>query len=95
MNLSQYVEHGRGRQTELARLIGAQPQLVWQWSRGVRPVPIARCAAIERATGGLVTRRELRPDDWHIHWPELVGTDGPSAMPEPKTSALPIATASA
>lgn len=26
---------------------------------------------IERATEGAVTRRDLRPDDYHIHWPEL------------------------
>jgi DNA-binding transcriptional regulator YdaS (Cro superfamily) len=27
--------------------------------------------AIERATNGLVTRRDLRPDDWKAIWPEL------------------------
>lgn len=29
------------------------------------------CVAIERATGGAVTRRDLRPDDWQDIWPEL------------------------
>lgn len=29
------------------------------------------CVAIERATGGAVTRRDLRPDDWQSIWPEL------------------------
>ncbi|EPM0510238.1 TPA: helix-turn-helix domain-containing protein [Pseudomonas putida] len=27
--------------------------------------------SIELATGGAVTRRELRPDDWSRIWPEL------------------------
>ncbi|KGC15007.1 hypothetical protein DM48_333 [Burkholderia gladioli] len=30
------------------------------------------CVAIERATEGAVTRRDLRPDDWQDIWPELV-----------------------
>lgn len=29
------------------------------------------CVAIERESGGRVTRRDLRPDDWHLIWPEL------------------------
>lgn len=33
--------------------------------------PARHCVAIERATGGKVTRRELRPDDWAELWPEL------------------------
>ena len=36
-------------------------------------MPIERCAAIERATAGAVTRRDLRPHDWHLIWPELIG----------------------
>lgn len=38
----------------------------------------ATCAAIERATGGQVTRRELRPDDWWLIWPELVDAEHPA-----------------
>jgi len=38
---------------------------------GVKPVPIWRCSSIEAATGGEVTRQELRPDDWQSIWPEL------------------------
>lgn len=30
------------------------------------------CALIELHSGGVVTRQELRPDDWHVIWPELV-----------------------
>ena len=28
-------------------------------------------ARVERATDGAVTRKELRPNDWHLIWPEL------------------------
>lgn len=30
-----------------------------------------RCVAIERATSGAVSRRDLRPLDWREIWPEL------------------------
>jgi len=33
---------------------------------------VGECVAIERATGGVVTRKDLRPDDWWKIWPELV-----------------------
>ncbi|WP_236596881.1 transcriptional regulator [Paraburkholderia hiiakae] len=29
------------------------------------------CVAIERESSGAVTRRDLRPADWHEIWPEL------------------------
>lgn len=62
MNLAEYVDQAPGRQTAIALSIGCQPQLVWQWSRGVRRVPAERCPEIERATGGAVRCEELRPD---------------------------------
>lgn len=36
-----------------------------------RPSAIV-AAGVERATNGEVTRRDLRPDDWRLIWPELV-----------------------
>lgn len=36
----------------------------------------ATCVAIEVATRRHVMRWDLRPDDWHLIWPELVGTKG-------------------
>lgn len=70
MKLSEYLS-SHGSQTLLARKIKAQPQLVWQWSTGVRPVPIERCLTIEAATNGVVSRIDLRPNDWREIWPEL------------------------
>jgi len=31
----------------------------------------ALCVQIERLTGGQLSRRDLRPEDWHAIWPEL------------------------
>lgn len=70
MKLSEYLSK-HGSQTKLALAVGAQPQLMWQWAKLVRPVPVTRCVDIERATDGIVTRRDLRPDDWQKFWPEL------------------------
>lgn len=74
MKLSEYLSAGSGRAQALAEAIKASPVLVSQWRNGVRPVPIERCVSIERATGGAVTRCDLR-DDWLDHWPELAGTE--------------------
>lgn len=60
-----------GSQAALARALEVTVQTVSQWISGVRPVPIERCVAIERATNGQVTRQELRPNDWMDIWPEL------------------------
>ncbi|MHB0920618.1 MAG: YdaS family helix-turn-helix protein [Thiomonas delicata] len=57
-----------------ARMIGVRPPTMHQWIKGLRPVPPRRCYAIESALA--VRRWDLRPDDWHLIWPELVGTEG-------------------
>ena len=60
-----------GSQLALAKAISAPPAQVSQWANGVRPVPAHHCVAIERATGGAITRAELRPDDYWLIWPDL------------------------
>ena len=69
MNLNTYLSNNRA--TSLARAIGATYTEISHWRHGVRPVPISRCLAIEQATDGAVTRKDLRPDDWPQIWPEL------------------------
>lgn len=86
MKLSAYLSK-HGSKTELALAIGAQPQLIWQWATGVRPVPINRCMAIETATNGAVSRRDLRPDDWQEIWPELAQALANTAQPATETIA--------
>ncbi len=60
-----------GGVSALARILCVKPPTVSQWAKSERPIPVERCAAIEKATKGAVTRRELRPDDWQVIWPEL------------------------
>lgn len=55
----------------MAEACGVSTANVYQWSRGIRPVPVEHCAAIEAATQGAITRRDLRPNDWAYIWPEL------------------------
>ena len=45
------------------------------------------CVAIERATNGAVTRRDLRPDDWQDIWPELAIADHPAPQPQEQEAA--------
>jgi DNA-binding transcriptional regulator YdaS (Cro superfamily) len=60
-----------GSQTALAVVLCVSKGAVSQWKNEDRRVPAAHCVVIERATNGAVTRRDLRPDDWHLIWPEL------------------------
>ena len=50
-----------GSLAELARRIGVTKAAVWQWENETK-VPAERCIDIERATDGVVTCEELRPD---------------------------------
>ena len=63
-----------GSQAALAALLDVSKGAVNQWKDPARKVPLEHCVAIERATGGLVGRKELRPDDWQAIWPELAPT---------------------
>ena len=59
----------------LSRKTGIIEVLISQWRRCVRPVPVSKCIIIENATNGQVGRRDLRPNDWHEIWPELIEHD--------------------
>jgi DNA-binding transcriptional regulator YdaS (Cro superfamily) len=56
----------------LAQLSGRQ--------NGREPSP-ELCVEIERASGRAVMRWDLRPDDWHRIWPELIAAEGAPAAP--------------
>lgn len=66
------IQYAGDTQSGLARLLGTSQPLVHKWLSSKNPLAPEHCALIERATNGSVTRRELRPDDWHLIWPELV-----------------------
>lgn len=60
----------RGTATELANQISVSISFLSQIASGHVSVAPARAISIERATGGAVTRRDLRPDDYTDIWPE-------------------------
>ena len=75
MNLNEYLaSEGALTVAQLRERIGVKSDMqVRQWQHGYagrRPSP-EYCVAIEVATDGKVTRRDLRPDDWMRIWPEL------------------------
>lgn len=74
MDIKTWCEAERGRAVKLADSIGVSPSFLSQMAGGGRPIPAVYCIAIETATGGAVTRREMRPDDWYRIWPELEQT---------------------
>jgi len=86
MNLKNYLIESGTKKAEFARAINVSPALLHQWIENIRPVAIRHCPAIEGTTGGKVTRRELRPDDWHKIWPELVVADPGHAGRQPSTT---------
>jgi DNA-binding transcriptional regulator YdaS (Cro superfamily) len=73
MDLKTYLAGGRGRGTALAKTIGAHASDVSAWAAGTRPIPIPFGLPIEKATKGLVTRREMFAEDTiRKVWPELL-----------------------
>lgn len=65
-----------GGASKLATVLGVSLQAVCFWRDGKRQMPVQHCSAIERATGGQVTRQDLRPSDWQDIWPELAAKPG-------------------
>jgi DNA-binding transcriptional regulator YdaS (Cro superfamily) len=69
-----------GGTTAVAKLLNVKPPSVHGWrAAGIPDDKLIRLAPIlEKATGGVVSRRDLRPDDWQSIWPELVDAPPPT-----------------
>ncbi len=85
-----------GGQTALANSLSeltgtvVTQQRIRNWlARGSR-VPAEYCVAIEQVTGGDVSRRDMRPDDWHLIWPELADSLPQHTMPSLPTDRLSV-----
>lgn len=69
MQLQNYVASlDRGGVSKLAVQLGVTVSFLSQMSSGYARIPPSRALAIEIATNGLVTRKELLPNDWHKYW---------------------------
>lgn len=60
-----------GGPAKVAQELGVSVQAVCFWRDGKRQMPVEHCPVLERLTDGAVMRWDLRPDDWHLIWPEL------------------------
>ena len=60
-----------GGVSAMAIALGVSQPVVSNWRRRGTVLKAEYCVGIERATLGRITRRDLRPDDWHLIWPEL------------------------
>ena len=85
MNLKAYFELPDSMtvaQLRVAARIKSDAQLR-QWQHGYAgrfPSP-ENCVALEQATRKMVRRWDLRPHDWHLIWPELIGAEGAPGVP--------------
>lgn len=79
MNLDEYLSRPDAESmVAFAEALGVNPDQVRQWRHayGGRVPSPEKCVAIEAATKSLVRRWDLRPADWHLIWPELIGVKG-------------------
>ncbi|MGQ3662097.1 transcriptional regulator [Citrobacter braakii] len=69
MKLKQYTDSlNRGELSKLAIDLGISASFLSQMASGAAKVPISRALAIETATNGEVTRKELLPGSWQKYW---------------------------
>jgi DNA-binding transcriptional regulator YdaS (Cro superfamily) len=68
-----------GTSKKLAESLGVSKSMMSQMVSGKAPISIERCVEIEVATDGVVSRKDLRPDDWPRIWPELRDTQPAAA----------------
>jgi DNA-binding transcriptional regulator YdaS (Cro superfamily) len=66
MLLKAYLEKHKLSQKEFAEQIGVTQGAVWQWLKGETKVRPSLFDKIEEATGGEVTRQDLRPDIFEV-----------------------------
>lgn len=67
-----------GFQARMAEAVGRSRQTVNGWKATGIPVPY--CALAEEIGEFTVRRWHMRPDDWFVIWPELVGSEGAPAI---------------
>jgi DNA-binding transcriptional regulator YdaS (Cro superfamily) len=75
MDIKTYLSE-RGSTAALARKLGVSDAYLWQLVNGNRSISPERATQIELATAREVRRWDLRPADWHLIWPELIGAEG-------------------
>lgn len=71
MTLKEFLANRRGEQGIMAKKLGVSTSQMSQMVNGTCAISNKRCLIIEIFTKGEVSRKDLRPNDWHEIWPEL------------------------
>jgi len=80
MNQIEAAIEAAGGPSRVAKELGVSVQAVCFWRDGKREIPPEHLAILEGLCGGAVRRWHMRPKDWHLIWPELVGMQGAPAI---------------
>lgn len=64
----------------IAEKAGLNAQYLYQCLTGRRDLEAAQAVALERISEGRIRRWSVRRD-WHLIWPDLIGTEGAPAVP--------------
>lgn len=87
MTLREFLDGlARGGVTEFAGKVGVSTVYLQQIAArqdGREPSP-ELSVRIERESGSDVRRWDVRPTDWWLIWPELIGAEGAPAVPVPE-----------
>ena len=66
------------QRTAFAESVGTSRKHLQNVAYGYKPLNPMVCSAIETVTRKKVTRRDLRPNDFHLIWPELAKRKQPA-----------------
>lgn len=59
--------------SRVARRLNLNRSSVGEWRD--KGIPLAHCAVVEEECSHEFTRRDFRPNDWQVIWPELAAED--------------------
>jgi DNA-binding transcriptional regulator YdaS (Cro superfamily) len=65
---------------ELAAMLRCNERFLYQCLTGRNAMQPADAVRAEQATAGRLRRWDLRRNDWHLIWPELIGAAGAPAV---------------
>lgn len=87
MKLTDYLKSGsrqesKEKRKQLADKVGVNVVYLSHLCSGFRKPSAHLANAIEEATGGQVTRKELRPDDFMQIWPDLLSAAQKKSDPD-------------
>jgi len=71
-----------GGPASVAASLGVSTQAVCFWRDSRRQFPVEYCARLEEMGSFRVRRWDLRPEDWHRIWPELIGAEDAPPVPD-------------